>query len=764
LNDNAHNDPRLHAIPDIHGHAKGEHKAFSDERPIPLSARMLFLWFYHACKRGWPRFLMVTDHMNYLTFEDPAAINLVRRALKLAQAGDLYGAAETASVEVGQAAIVSEGLRRGMRYSIGAEVDNDPRSRPDAQNIVDAMKPDGTIRSVHFLTIDHPVHGPNWNWPFDNPEFADVFEVVGAAKTWELYMATLLDAIERLSGNILGHFYVPALFGHWPDDATLDTYENRLIDACEARGMAIEFNTRFLYRDHTDEEKARYLAAHRRLLTKCKAKKVGIAIGSDAHSPKDQGGAFETVLRLLDECEINELVFPIAGRLARVALRVERRVEPVPGPAAPPIEERKVVRRSRASDPAPVEAIAVATAEPSAEPVDATRPKARPKRSRGKAAESPAISNDGATPAAALPSGTTSVPKARPANPRRVKASVQGAHSAERSSEWPHEAALEVDTTAIVTGPATVEASFADVVTETAVVTQPNEPFAASDAASPVAELATAELATAELATEELATEESATEELATEELATEELATEELATEESATEESATEESATEESTTEELADREVTVAEKMAAGEVAAEDAAAKTAGEDTAAEAEADAAAVRAGAEKVAIGYAIDDPVPERASSASPVEAPGTPTSAESAGSETATGAAPTAAPARIRKTRPKPAPAKPKAGARPKGPAARANSAAKKAAKPTAKAPGKATGAKRVAARKTTSKGGAGKSAAKKAPTKKAAVKKIPPKKAAVRPAGAKKTAVKKSAVKKSSPKKPAQRRR
>ena len=97
LNDKADSDPRLYAIPDIHGHAKGEHKAFTDERPIPLSARMLFLWFFHACRRGWPRFLMVSDHMNYLTFEDPAAINLVRRALKLAQAGDLYGAAETAS-------------------------------------------------------------------------------------------------------------------------------------------------------------------------------------------------------------------------------------------------------------------------------------------------------------------------------------------------------------------------------------------------------------------------------------------------------------------------------------------------------------------------------------------------------------------------------------------------------------------------------------------------------------------------------------------
>ena len=334
-------DPRLSAIPDIHGHAKGEHKPYVEERPLPLTARMLFLWFYHACRRGYPRFLMVADHINYLTFEDPASVNLVRRALKLAQAGDLYGAAETANVDVGHAQVVSEGLRRGMRYSIGAEVDNDPRARPDAQNIVDAMRPDGLIRSVHFIPIDHPVHGANWNWAFDNPEFLSLYDHVGTEKTWDGYMAVLLDAIERLPGNIVGHFYVPANFGHWPDDATLERYEDQMLDAAGARGMAIEFNTRFLYRDTSDAEKQRYLDANRRLMRKAKERGLGIAVGSDAHSPRDQGGRFQTVLDILDELDINELVFPIAGRLARVALRYVKPAEPeptpVPEPAALPV-------------------------------------------------------------------------------------------------------------------------------------------------------------------------------------------------------------------------------------------------------------------------------------------------------------------------------------------------------------------------------------------------------------------------------------------
>ena len=348
-------DPRIAALPDIHGHAKGEHKPFAEERPIPYTARMLFLWFFHACRRNSPRFVMVADHMNYLTFEDPAAVNLVRRALKLAQAGDLYGAAETAGVELGHAAVVSEGLRRGMRYSIGAEIDNDPRCRPDAQNIVDAMKPDGMIRSVHFLPITHPTHGENWMWPFDNPEFKDLYDVVGLDNVWEIYMSTLLDAIDKLPGHIVGHFYVPAKFGHWPADDVLEAYEDRFLAACAERNMAIEVNSRYFYKYFLDDEaqRSKYRAVHLRLLRKAKERGVMVAVGSDAHSPKDQGAAFDIVLALLDEAEINEIAFPLGGRLARVALRATAEIlrEHSKALAAP---AERVAARAAAAMNAPV--------------------------------------------------------------------------------------------------------------------------------------------------------------------------------------------------------------------------------------------------------------------------------------------------------------------------------------------------------------------------------------------------------------------------
>jgi len=315
-------DPRLSALPDIHGHAKGEHKPYADERPIPYSARMLFLWFYHAAKRRAPRFMMVSDHINYLTFEDPAAVNLVRRALRLALAGDLYGASETAGVDLPQVRVVSAALRSGMRFTVGAEVDNDPRSRPDVLNVVDAMKPDGIIRSIHFLPLNGPESTEEHLWAFDNPEFRSRFDEIGIETTWELYIETLATALATQPSHIVGHLYAPAKFGHWPDATKLDAYEDRILAICAEREIAVELNSRIFYRSDNSQLHHEHITAYRRLLEKAKQQRVPIAVGSDAHSPRDQGRGLEILLPLLDEAGINELAFPIAGRLARVALRI----------------------------------------------------------------------------------------------------------------------------------------------------------------------------------------------------------------------------------------------------------------------------------------------------------------------------------------------------------------------------------------------------------------------------------------------------------
>jgi len=440
-------DPRIAAIPDVHGHAKGEHRPYGEERPIAYSARMLFLWFYHACRRESPRFLMVADHANYLTFEDPGAVNTVRRALKLAQAGDLLGAAETAGVDIGHAAIVSDGLRRGMRFSIGAEIDNDPRARPDAQNIVEAMRPDGIIRSVHFVPIAHPEKGADWPWPFDNEEFSGMHEIVGPDKLWELYIGKLLDDLEKLPTHVVGHFYVPATFGRWPVQKKLEEYEDRMLDVAHRRGLAVEINTRFLYREHSDERKKKYLDANARLMRKARVRGVGIAVGSDAHSPKDQGNAFDVVLKLLDDARINEVVFPVAGRLARVALRAtrehleaaakERRQPSAPGSSISGYSRAELGLPDEAeSARSPGRALRVVGSKKRA--IDSARtPKrsgasAPPPRTSRRSADSAASATKAKAARAGKPPATT--PKKKAAKTPPVKRAGAGAHKAKKSA------------------------------------------------------------------------------------------------------------------------------------------------------------------------------------------------------------------------------------------------------------------------------------------------------------------------------------------
>ena len=114
-----------------------------------------------------------------------------------------------------------------MRFSIGAEVDNDPRARPDAQNIVDAMRPDGMIRSVNFVTIDHPEKGADWAWAFDNAEFAHLHDVVGRRQTVGTLHRQAARRLEKLPAHIVGHFYSPANFGRWPAQKRLEEHEDR---------------------------------------------------------------------------------------------------------------------------------------------------------------------------------------------------------------------------------------------------------------------------------------------------------------------------------------------------------------------------------------------------------------------------------------------------------------------------------------------------------------------------------------------------------
>lgn len=282
---------------DVHGHAKGEHVAFAQERPIPYTARAIFSWFYRAASNGRVRALVLTDHSNLATPQDPAAIATARKALALAAAGDVAGAAQAADVPVEEASTVSHAMRGGLRCLIGVEADNDPRDAQTAAEILSQWTPDCIVRSVHFLEFEHP-QGGRWLWPFDNPEFSSFYECYAARTLWRCYVETLLHEIGERRTDVVGHFYVPAKFGHWPPLHELEEHEDRLIEACVRRSLAIEFNTRALYRGPA-ENRETYLTHYRRLLRKSARAGVPIALGSDAHSPSDQTNGFDLAMSVI---------------------------------------------------------------------------------------------------------------------------------------------------------------------------------------------------------------------------------------------------------------------------------------------------------------------------------------------------------------------------------------------------------------------------------------------------------------------------------
>jgi HisJ family histidinol phosphate phosphatase len=282
---------------DVHGHAKGEHVAFAQERPIPYTAGAILSWFGRAAGTGRVRTFVLTDHSNLATPQDLGAIATARQALTLAAAGDAAGAAQTADVPIEQASALSRAMCAGLRCLIGVEADNDPRDAQAAGEILSQWSPDCVVRSVHFLEVEHP-DGGRWLWPFDNPEFSSFYERYAARTVWRCYVETLLRQIGELRTDVVGHFYVPAKFGHWPPLRELEEHEDRLIDLCARRCIAIEFNTRALYRGPAENREA-YLAHYRRLLRKSARAGVPIALGSDAHCPADQTNGFDLAMEVI---------------------------------------------------------------------------------------------------------------------------------------------------------------------------------------------------------------------------------------------------------------------------------------------------------------------------------------------------------------------------------------------------------------------------------------------------------------------------------
>jgi len=170
-------DPRIAAIPDVHGHAQRRTPAFYGGTAARVfRADALPLVFTTPAPLNLHAFLMVCRPRQLFDIRESwsGCHGFAGRSSWRRRRLDRCG--RTAGVDPPHAAIVSEGLRRGMRFAIGAEMETIRALRPDAQNIVDALRPDGINPLGTLVQSNNPEKGADWAWPFDSEEFIDLYE------------------------------------------------------------------------------------------------------------------------------------------------------------------------------------------------------------------------------------------------------------------------------------------------------------------------------------------------------------------------------------------------------------------------------------------------------------------------------------------------------------------------------------------------------------------------------------------------------------
>ncbi|MDR2638354.1 MAG: histidinol-phosphatase [Helicobacteraceae bacterium] len=158
---------------------------------------------------------------------------------------------------------------------LGYEADYLPTKTIDE---VYSRKVDYLIGSVHFLG----------EWGFDNPENifdcfgSDEFKRRGLEAIWRAYFAAIADMASSGRYDIVGHFDLIKLFGHYkgrkPDEAVFGALE-----AIKKADMAIEINASG-WRKPVGEQ---YPSAE--ILKLAYELKIPITFGSDAHAPQHIG-------------------------------------------------------------------------------------------------------------------------------------------------------------------------------------------------------------------------------------------------------------------------------------------------------------------------------------------------------------------------------------------------------------------------------------------------------------------------------------------
>ena len=294
---------------------------------------------------------------------------------------------------------------------------------------------------MHFVPITHPVHGEGWLWPFDNPEFRDLVR----RRRHRADLGALRRGAARRDRTAAGpHRRATSSPPRCSAIGPTTRSSSATKTACWPRRRARD-GDRVQHALPLPRPQRRGEAALSRRQQAAPAQGESSAACGSRSVPtrtrrKDQGGAFDAALAVLDELEINELVFPIAGRCAGSRCGSSANRSPSPSPP----------RRRRRNPPRPETRAPHSAADGAREPAAAREParrapsrvrkaRAKPVRAPGTSPERPAERGESLPPnrarvrAATVPAATGGAGRPPQRRPAPAAASADLARPLERA-------------------------------------------------------------------------------------------------------------------------------------------------------------------------------------------------------------------------------------------------------------------------------------------------------------------------------------------
>jgi len=181
--------------------------------------------------------------------------------------------------------------RGSLEIGLGVEVGYNPKSIEETLQLLNLHSWDRIGISYHFMDAG----SEHLNLVSSKQVNIDALDKIGVDKVVSRYYGQLLDAVERLPGQVLCH--IDAVMRHHPNVVLTPDHKaliDDLLDAVARNNMSLEVNTsgyRIKGTPYPSPE----------ILKKAVKKNIPLVAGSDAHCPEDVGRYFDRLPELTQD-------------------------------------------------------------------------------------------------------------------------------------------------------------------------------------------------------------------------------------------------------------------------------------------------------------------------------------------------------------------------------------------------------------------------------------------------------------------------------